>query len=233
MVVGDRTGALKFWFDAQAESVLFLRPDRCIAGACIAQRAPELSADLFDALALTTSEKAVNPMAQLALCCMSHSPLLNLPGPSAELLDDINGALARAREFVADYDPELVVIFSPDHYNGFFYRLMPPFCIGTAASGVGDYGTQSGPLNVAADIANACAAAVLDAGRGRRDLGGHGGRPRHGSAVAGAVRRRRRGPGDPGLHQLRGHPAGTDPAGAARSVPQSGITLRHWTNGCW
>jgi 2,3-dihydroxyphenylpropionate 1,2-dioxygenase len=94
---------------------------------------------------------------------MSHSPLLNLPGPSAELLDDINGALARARDFVAEYDPELVVIFSPDHYNGFFYRLMPPFCIGTAASGVGDYGTQSGPLNVATDIANACATAVLDA----------------------------------------------------------------------
>ena len=83
-------------------------------------------------------------MAQLALCCMSHSPLLNLPGPSAELLDDITGALARARAFVADFDPELVVIFSPDHYNGFFYRLMPPFCIGTAASGVGDYGTHSG-----------------------------------------------------------------------------------------
>ena len=31
----------------------------------------------------------------LALCCMSHSPLLNLPGPSQDLLDDINAALAR------------------------------------------------------------------------------------------------------------------------------------------
>ena len=68
----------------------------------------------------------------LALCCMSHSPLLNLPGPSADLLDDIDAALARARDFVAEFDPELVVIFSPDHYNGFFYQLMPPFCIGTA-----------------------------------------------------------------------------------------------------
>ena len=99
VVVGDRTGALKKFFDAQTDSVLFLRPDRCIAGACIAQRTPELSADLFDALTLTRPRvKAVNPMAQLALCCMSHSPLLNLPGPSAELLDDINGALAeRAR----------------------------------------------------------------------------------------------------------------------------------------
>jgi 2,3-dihydroxyphenylpropionate 1,2-dioxygenase len=95
---------------------------------------------------------------------MSHSPLLNLPGPSQDLLDDINVALTDARAFVREYDPELVVIFSPDHYNGFFYRLMPPFCIGTNAVGVGDFGTQAGPLNVAGDIATACATAILDAG---------------------------------------------------------------------
>jgi 2,3-dihydroxyphenylpropionate 1,2-dioxygenase len=95
---------------------------------------------------------------------MSHSPLLNLPGPSQDLLDDINVALTDARAFVREYDPELVVIFSPDHYNGFFYRLMPPFCMGTNAAGVGDFGTQAGPLNVAGDIATACATAILDAG---------------------------------------------------------------------
>lgn len=54
VIVGDRTGALKSWFDAHAESVLFLRPDRCIAGSCIAQLAPELSASLFEVLGLTT-----------------------------------------------------------------------------------------------------------------------------------------------------------------------------------
>ncbi|MGO9383099.1 MAG: bifunctional 3-(3-hydroxy-phenyl)propionate/3-hydroxycinnamic acid hydroxylase [Mycobacterium sp.] len=53
VVVADRGGALKSWFDTHQESVLFLRPDRCIAGACIAQRAPELSARLLDALTLT------------------------------------------------------------------------------------------------------------------------------------------------------------------------------------
>jgi 3-(3-hydroxy-phenyl)propionate hydroxylase len=53
VIVGDRTGGLKLWFDAHTESVLFLRPDRCIAGACIAQRAPELSASLFKVLYLT------------------------------------------------------------------------------------------------------------------------------------------------------------------------------------
>jgi 2,3-dihydroxyphenylpropionate 1,2-dioxygenase len=95
---------------------------------------------------------------------MSHSPLLDLPGPSQELLDDIEAAITAARDFVTAFDPELVVIFSPDHYNGFFYRLMPPFCIGTAAQGVGDYGTHAGPLNVPAGTANDCAAAVWEAG---------------------------------------------------------------------
>jgi 2,3-dihydroxyphenylpropionate 1,2-dioxygenase len=95
---------------------------------------------------------------------MSHSPLLNLPGPSQELLDDIESGLAKARDFVAAYDPELVVIFSPDHYNGFFYRTMPPFCIGTSAQSVGDYGTHAGPLTVPQDIATCCAGAVLESG---------------------------------------------------------------------
>jgi 3-(3-hydroxy-phenyl)propionate hydroxylase len=53
VVIGDRAGALKSWFDVYTDSVLFVRPDRCIAGACIAQRAPEVSASLFDVLCLT------------------------------------------------------------------------------------------------------------------------------------------------------------------------------------
>jgi 2,3-dihydroxyphenylpropionate 1,2-dioxygenase len=95
---------------------------------------------------------------------MSHSPLLHLPGPSQDLLNDIDGALTRARDFVADFNPEIVAIFAPDHYNGFFYRTMPPFCIGTEAQGVGDYGTHKGPLDVPKALAVACAEAVLSAG---------------------------------------------------------------------
>jgi 3-(3-hydroxy-phenyl)propionate hydroxylase len=53
VIVGDRTGGLKSWFDAHQESALFLRPDRCIAGACIAQLAPDVSAKLLDTLTLT------------------------------------------------------------------------------------------------------------------------------------------------------------------------------------
>ncbi|MEU0539933.1 bifunctional 3-(3-hydroxy-phenyl)propionate/3-hydroxycinnamic acid hydroxylase [Nocardia sp. NPDC005978] len=66
-VVGDRTGALKRWFDGHRDSVLFLRPDRCIAGATIAQSAPELSADLLRALALTPGGNDVaGPVLRLA-----------------------------------------------------------------------------------------------------------------------------------------------------------------------
>jgi 2,3-dihydroxyphenylpropionate 1,2-dioxygenase len=95
---------------------------------------------------------------------MSHSPLLNLPGPSQDLLNDIDSALTQARDFVADFNPEVVVIFAPDHYNGFFYRTMPPFCIGIDAQGVGDYGTHKGPLDVPQATAVGCAKAVLSAG---------------------------------------------------------------------
>jgi 2,3-dihydroxyphenylpropionate 1,2-dioxygenase len=95
---------------------------------------------------------------------MSHSPLLNLPGPSQDLLDDIDSALTQARQFIEDFDPEIVVIFAPDHYNGFFYKLMPPFCIGTEAQGVGDYGTHKGPLDVPEAVAVGCAKAILSAG---------------------------------------------------------------------
>jgi 3-(3-hydroxy-phenyl)propionate hydroxylase len=63
LVVGDRCGDLKAWFDAHQESVLFLRPDRCIAGASIAQLAPELSASLFDVLTLTPGgNRAASPV---------------------------------------------------------------------------------------------------------------------------------------------------------------------------
>jgi len=52
VVVGDHDGRLKAWFDVRDESVLFLRPDRCIAGASIAQLAPDTSVSLIRALSL-------------------------------------------------------------------------------------------------------------------------------------------------------------------------------------
>lgn len=98
----------------------------------------------------------------IALLCMSHSPLLGIAEPPAEVATAVDGAFADARNFVAEFDPTLVVSFAPDHYNGFFYELMPPFCVGYEASGVGDYGSQAGPLNVPTALAEALAGAVID-----------------------------------------------------------------------
>jgi 3-(3-hydroxy-phenyl)propionate hydroxylase len=75
LVVGDRTGGLKSWFDAHQESVVFLRPDRCIAGACIAQLAPELSGSLLDALTLIPGGGDVNS---------GNGSVLYVPQPAPE-----------------------------------------------------------------------------------------------------------------------------------------------------
>ena len=87
--------------------------------------------------------------------CLSHAPLLE-----PETLKDRRGpavadALENARDALARFSPEVVVLFGPDHYHGFFNDLMPPFCIGANASGAGDWGTSTAALHV--DSERACA----------------------------------------------------------------------------
>ncbi|MEU0312121.1 3-carboxyethylcatechol 2,3-dioxygenase [Nocardioides sp. NPDC006273] len=98
----------------------------------------------------------------LALVTLSHSPLLEYVDPPADVAAEVESAFAVARSFVERFDPTLVVSFAPDHYNGFFYDLMPPFCIGYEAQGVGDYGTAAGPLDVPSPIAEALAEWVAE-----------------------------------------------------------------------
>jgi 2,3-dihydroxyphenylpropionate 1,2-dioxygenase len=77
---------------------------------------------------------------------------------------DVDAALRRLGERIEAFDPQLVFQFSPDHYNGFFYDLMPPFCLGVRASAVGDWQTHSGPLEVPEEIALGAHAAAAQAG---------------------------------------------------------------------
>jgi len=99
----------------------------------------------------------------LALCCLSHSPLIGTFDPTPEVRSAVDAAVAVAAREVAAFDPELVVVFAPDHLNGFLYRVMPQFCIGTAARAIGDFGSAAGEVSVDADAAMACAEAVLAA----------------------------------------------------------------------
>lgn len=98
----------------------------------------------------------------LSLLAMSHSPLLDHATLDQETADELDSAFDTARAFVQEIDPELIVNLAPDHYNGFFYDVMPPFCIGLAATSVGDYGSQAGRLDVPQDLARSVAEAVLD-----------------------------------------------------------------------
>lgn len=98
------------------------------------------------------------------LHCMSHTPLVGHVDPTPQVLAEVDSMIAQARERITRFDPELIVLFGPDHYNGFFYDVMPPFCIGMAAQAIGDFGTAAGPLDVPKALAEACAQAVMDAG---------------------------------------------------------------------
>ncbi|MBP0623730.1 3-carboxyethylcatechol 2,3-dioxygenase [Cupriavidus consociatus] len=99
----------------------------------------------------------------LHLECLSHTPLHGYFDPAPQILAEVERAQAAARARVEAFDPELVIAFVPDHYNGFFYDLMPQFCVGVAASAVGDFKSLAGPLSVPSDTAQGLAQAVLDA----------------------------------------------------------------------
>ncbi|HZZ49551.1 MAG TPA: 3-carboxyethylcatechol 2,3-dioxygenase [Pseudonocardia sp.] len=96
-----------------------------------------------------------------ALVTMSHTPLMGFTEPAPGVRDRVREAIASAREFVTRFDPELVVMLAPDHYNGVFYDMMPPFCVGAAAESIGDYDTTAGHLTVDEDAALVLARAAL------------------------------------------------------------------------
>ncbi|WP_280344168.1 3-carboxyethylcatechol 2,3-dioxygenase [Nocardia abscessus] len=99
-----------------------------------------------------------------AVVTMSHLPLIGRSDPNPAALHRIYSALGQARDFVADFEPELVVLYVPDHYNGFFHKTMPQFCLGVDAYSVGDFGSRPGPLLVDTVAAELLAQCLLDRG---------------------------------------------------------------------
>jgi 2,3-dihydroxyphenylpropionate 1,2-dioxygenase len=97
-----------------------------------------------------------------ALVCMSHSPLLEHTDPPADVKGAVATAFDQVRLFATEYQPDIIVNFGPDHYNGFFYDLMPPFCIGYEALGTGDYDSWAGPINVPTRVAEELAQFIID-----------------------------------------------------------------------
>ncbi len=95
---------------------------------------------------------------------ISHTPLLGLATLDPAVEGQLRKAIEEVRLHVLRWAPDRIVLIGPDHYNGFFNELMPTFCIGSAATSVGDYLMPTGPLNVDAETALACAEFLMNAG---------------------------------------------------------------------
>lgn len=105
----------------------------------------------------------MRPSSSRAFLGMSHSPLLGLNPLSSQDQYALDDAIAEVRKRVLEFAPELIVLIGPDHYNGFFNELMPPFCIGSQVTAVGDYLTPAGNLHVDEKAALALAEHMMEA----------------------------------------------------------------------
>jgi 2,3-dihydroxyphenylpropionate 1,2-dioxygenase len=92
------------------------------------------------------------------LICASHSPLLYCYKKEPEKWEELQRSFKDQRDAIKAFDPELVIAIGSDHFNGFFLKMMPSFCVGFKASAVGDVGGFPGPLNVPEALAKELAA---------------------------------------------------------------------------
>ena len=91
-----------------------------------------------------------------SLVCASHSPLLYCYTREPGDWEGLQQAFAARAQAVAEFDPELVIAFGSDHFNGFFLKTMPAFCVGLSAEAAGDIGGFAGPVSVPEETAAAC-----------------------------------------------------------------------------
>jgi 2,3-dihydroxyphenylpropionate 1,2-dioxygenase len=84
----------------------------------------------------------------MKMICASHTPIMGHVPASAEVEAEVYGHFDALGKVAREFDPELVILFSPDHFRGFFYDLLPPFTIGLRATAIGDYGIGEGDYDV-------------------------------------------------------------------------------------
>jgi 2,3-dihydroxyphenylpropionate 1,2-dioxygenase len=74
------------------------------------------------------------------LICTSHSPLIEFASPREQRQEwVVRNTFSQLADKVKAFDPTLIIAFGPDHFNGFFYDLMPSFCVGVRATAAGDW----------------------------------------------------------------------------------------------
>ncbi len=96
---------------------------------------------------------------QVYVACVPHVPFLETQDRalSPEFWESYE---ARVKEFNA-FDPELVIVFGADHYDGLHLKLMPAFTVIQRAEAMDDVGGFPGHLDIPPEIAFACAKALV------------------------------------------------------------------------
>lgn len=97
--------------------------------------------------------ESILPEATRAFVCLSHSPFMTLPGHE-RAGPDYRAGVERTRQFISAFDPDLVVMFAPDHMN-LLTEIRPPFTgvltgRTLAEFGVAEFALRVSPLAVAA-----------------------------------------------------------------------------------
>ena len=97
---------------------------------------------------------------QVYVACVPHVPFLETQDRSLT-----PGFWKSYEERIAEFqafDPQLVVVFGADHYDGMHLKLMPPFTVIQRAEALDDVGGFPGRLDIPGDVAIACAERLMD-----------------------------------------------------------------------
>lgn len=99
------------------------------------------------------------------LICASHSPLMEFATPIEQRQEHVvRETFKKLEQEIKAYNPTLIICFGPDHFNGFFYDLMPSFCVGLRATAAGDWDYGPGRIDVPEHTALNLVRHVLDEG---------------------------------------------------------------------
>jgi 2,3-dihydroxyphenylpropionate 1,2-dioxygenase len=97
-----------------------------------------------------------------AYVCVSHSPLMSLSG-AEEHGTVYRSAIEEVRAFIADFAPDLVVLFAPDHMN-LLNAVRPPFTTVLSGCTLPEFSIPEFPLNVHLDSATDMCRHLLERG---------------------------------------------------------------------
>lgn len=95
---------------------------------------------------------------------LSHSPLLDRARADPIVERGFSDAVADAAAVMRDARPDAIIVFFPDHMNGFFHGDIPDFALSETADSLGDYGTAPGAIDVPGYLVRSLSASLLAQG---------------------------------------------------------------------